>query len=527
MDMKTRASVVLLALVLLATGFTAQAQTTYGPIRPGDDLWEIARRVYPDQGVTTDQVMLALLRANPQAFEYPCNANAPLHSGVVLQVPALAEVKVLSREDAQREFGRQLREWKDHRLTGKPFVCPPVGEVAPASSHVGAATPPQAATAVPAERPQGDAPTAPSTPVAVSPPPAAAAVPAERHPQREAPTTPATPVAVPPEQPQAEVPAALPTTAPVPGEQSQAAAIAPTTQVGATTAPSGLVVLDPRGPIGEAERTVIFEAVGLMLIVVVPVILLSLWIPRHYRAGNTKAKYDPGWTHSNALEAVVWLVPALIVAALGALVWVSTHRLDPYKPIASTVPPVEVQAISMDWKWLFIYPQFGIATVNQLVFPANTPLSLRITSDSVMTAFFVPQLGSQIYAMAGMETRLNLQADAPGSYLGENSQYSGKGFSQMHFEVRATSREDFDRWVDKVRRSPETLDSDRLVRLERPSTAAPVEHFSQVTANLFETIVGKYSSMPGDSTTPMPGGADRSVPGEGKPPKSGAPSLSG
>lgn len=289
---------------------------------------------------------------------------------------------------------------------------------------------------------------------------------------------------------------------------------------------SDLVVLDPRGPIGEAESTVIFEAVGLMLIVVVPVILLSLWIPRHYRAGNTKATYDPGWTHSNTLEAVVWLVPALIVAALGALVWVSTHRLDPYKPIASTVPPVEVQAISMDWKWLFIYPQFGIATVNQLVFPANTPLSLRITSDTVMTAFFVPQLGSQIYAMAGMETRLNLQADAPGSYLGENAQYSGKGFSQMHFEARATSREDFDRWVGKVRRSPDTLDKSRLVRLENPGAAAPVEHFSEVTPNLFETIVGKYSSMPWDGATPMPGEAGRSDPGAGQPTTTGIPPLS-
>lgn len=271
---------------------------------------------------------------------------------------------------------------------------------------------------------------------------------------------------------------------------------------------SDLIVLEPKGPIGEAERVLILQSFGLMLIVVLPVIALSILIPWRYRATNTKATYAPGWAHSNLIEVVVWLVPALIVGALGFLVWTSTHRLDPYKPISSDVPPLEVEAVSMDWKWLFIYPQLGIATLNQLVFPAKTPLSLRITSDTVMTAFFVPQLGSQIYAMAGMETKLNLQADETGKYLGENTQYSGDGFSHMRFDAMATTKADFDRWVEKVKRSPQSLDKVRLAQIEQPSASVPVEHFSSVTPKLFESIIAKYMPMMGDDvqmSTPASG----------------------
>jgi cytochrome o ubiquinol oxidase subunit 2 len=278
---------------------------------------------------------------------------------------------------------------------------------------------------------------------------------------------------------------------------------------------SDLLVLGPKGPIGEAERIVILQSIGLMLIVVVPVIALSIAIPWRYRATNTKATYAPDWAHSSLIEIVVWLVPALIVGALGYLVWTSTHRLDPYKPIASSVPPLEVQAVSLDWKWLFIYPDLGIATLNQLVFPTKTPLSLRITSDTVMTAFFVPQLGSQIYAMAGMETKLNLEADETGKYLGENTQYSGDGFSHMRFDAMATTREDFYRWVATVRQSPETLDKDRLTEIEKPSARVPVEHFSSVTPKLFEAIISKYMSMGGDEPMPAAGqGADAGAGGE-------------
>jgi len=258
---------------------------------------------------------------------------------------------------------------------------------------------------------------------------------------------------------------------------------------------SELVVLEPKGPIGAGDRAVILEAFGVMLVVVIPVILMSIAIPWRYRAQNTNAAYTPDWRHSTLVEAVVWLVPALIVAVLGALVWSSTHRLDPYKPLVADAPPVRVEAVSLDWKWLFIYPDLGIATVNQLVFPAKTPLSLRLTSDSVMTAFFVPELGSQIYSMAGMQTQLNLMADAPGHYWGDNTQYSGSGFHDMHFEAKAVTPDEFQHWVAQVRQSHDKLDAEGFAQLEQPSKGwAPVKHFSDVVPGLFESIMGKFMS---------------------------------
>jgi len=273
---------------------------------------------------------------------------------------------------------------------------------------------------------------------------------------------------------------------------------------------SEMALLEPKGPIGAGDRAVILDAFGLMLIVVIPVVLMSIGIPWYYRAENTKATYAPEWKHSNLIEAFVWLGPAIIVAALGALAWTSSHRLDPYKQIASDVPPIHVEAVSLDWKWLFIYPELGIATVNQLVFPAKAPLNLRLTSDTVMTAFFIPDLGSQIYSMAGMETKLNLMANKPGHYWGDNTQYSGNGFHNMHFEAKATTPEAFKQWVAKVRQSLEKLDSARFAELEKPSKGwAPVQHFSAVKPKLFESIMGKYMSMagmkPGDMKGMKPG----------------------
>jgi cytochrome o ubiquinol oxidase subunit II len=258
---------------------------------------------------------------------------------------------------------------------------------------------------------------------------------------------------------------------------------------------SDLRILQPVGPIGVADRQVILIAFALMMIVVIPVIVMSVAIPWRYRAGNSKAAYRPEWTHSTAVEVVVWTVPALIVAALGVLVWTSTHRLDPYAPIASSQPPLQVEVVSMDWKWLFIYPQLGIASVNQLVFPTGRPLDLRLTSDSVMTAFFIPRVGSQIYAMAGMQTRLNLQADQAGTYLGENSQYSGKGFSFMQFQAKATDAKDFNQWVSQVKNSPMTLDKTGFAQLEKPTMHSPVTLYGKVAPNLFETIMAKFGGM--------------------------------
>jgi cytochrome o ubiquinol oxidase subunit 2 len=252
-------------------------------------------------------------------------------------------------------------------------------------------------------------------------------------------------------------------------------------------------LLDPKGPIALAERDLLFTAVALMLIVIIPVFVLTFWFTWRYRASNSKARYDPDWSYSARIDAVIWLIPALIVVALGVLVWINTHKLDPFKPLASAVPPLEVEVVAQDWKWLFIYPAQEIAVVNQLVFPSQTPLSLKITSDTVMNSFFIPALGGQIFAMAGMETRLNLLADAPGRFVGQNTQYSGSGFSDQHFEAIAASQEDFDAWVAKVKQSPDRLDAATYRALALPSSKHPVTYYSAVERNLFHKIIARYS----------------------------------
>ena len=261
-------------------------------------------------------------------------------------------------------------------------------------------------------------------------------------------------------------------------------------------------ILDPKGPIAQAERDLLFDAFGVMLIVVIPVIILAFLFVWRYRASNTGARYTPDWSYSAKIDAVIWLVPALIIVALGTLLWSSTHKLDPYKALASENAPLEVEVVAQDWKWLFIYPKQKIATVNELVFPSGTPLSLKITSDTVMNSFFIPALGGQIYAMAGMQSRLHLLADAPGRFAGRNTQYSGTGFSRQHFEAVAATRADFDAWVEKVRQSPKTLDAASYRALAEPSIEHPVTHYSQVEAGLFGTILEKYCKSdcrPGDT----------------------------
>ncbi|MGA6925082.1 MAG: ubiquinol oxidase subunit II [Desulfosarcina sp.] len=251
-------------------------------------------------------------------------------------------------------------------------------------------------------------------------------------------------------------------------------------------------LLDPQGPIGQAERWVIIVAFALMLIVVVPVFIMVVWFPWRYRASNPNADYKPEWRYSKKIDLVIWLVPILVTTLLGILAWTSTHRLDPYKPIASPAKPVSIQAVALDWKWLFIYPDYGIASVGQLIFPAETPLSFSITSDTVMCSFFIPPLGSQIYAMAGRRTRLHLLADAPGSFDGHNQQLSGKGYADMHFKATATSSEAFDAWVHNARQSTEKLDQPRYAQLTQPSKGYPLTTFSAVTPGLFDRILDKY-----------------------------------
>jgi cytochrome o ubiquinol oxidase subunit II len=253
-----------------------------------------------------------------------------------------------------------------------------------------------------------------------------------------------------------------------------------------------MVLLNPKGPIGDGERFVILAAIALMLIVVVPVIVMTFWFARRYRASNTDAVFRPKWSASVKIDLIVWLVPVAIVTVLAFVAWTRTHRLDPYEPIEPGIKPILIEAISLDWKWLFIYPEQNLASINQFVFPANVPVSFRITSDSVLTSFFIPQLGSQIYAMAGRETRLHLLAEVPGTYDGHNQQFSGRGYSDMHFEAIATSDAQFAAWVQKVKQSTEKLDLARFDKLARPSVDCPVITFSSVKPDLFELIVRKY-----------------------------------
>ena len=251
------------------------------------------------------------------------------------------------------------------------------------------------------------------------------------------------------------------------------------------------LLLDPKGPIGQAERSVIIAAFLLMLIVVLPVFVMVFWFARRYRASNQKATYRPKWSYSGKIDLAMWLVPLAIVIALGIVSWRATFSLDPFKPIASDVKPIHIEVVSLDWKWLFIYPDYDIAVVNQFVFPAKVPLNFRITSATVLTSFFIPQLGSQIYAMAGRESRLHLMADEPGTYAGHNQQFSGRGYADMHFQAIALSRAQFEAWVQNTRRSPDKLDAVRYAQLAKPSVGHPVIHFSSVAPGLFDRIVSE------------------------------------
>jgi cytochrome o ubiquinol oxidase subunit 2 len=256
---------------------------------------------------------------------------------------------------------------------------------------------------------------------------------------------------------------------------------------------SRIPLLDPKGPVGDSERFLIIAAFVLMLIVVIPVFIMAFWFARRYRASNPERAYTPKWSHSLKLELTIWLVPIAIVTALGILGAIETYHLDPYKPIDNGHKPVAIEAVSLDWKWLFIYPDRNIATVNQLVFPVKVPLSFRITSDTVMTSFFIPRLGSQIYAMAGMQTRLHLMAAEPGTYDGQNQQFSGRGYSDMFFKAIAVSPKEFEAWVQKARQSPDRLDLARFEKLRKPSLGYPVTYFSSVRPDLFDRIMDKYA----------------------------------
>src|SRR5579872_5546965 len=253
-------------------------------------------------------------------------------------------------------------------------------------------------------------------------------------------------------------------------------------------------VLDPKGPIGAQELLLMINTTEIMLVVVVPVILLTLGFAWWYRASNPRANHSPDWAYQGGVEFVVWSIPALIVILVGGVAWIGSHQLDPRVPLASTVKPLQVDVVSLDWKWLFIYPDQHIATVNQLVVPAGTPVSFRLTSATVMNSFFIPQLGGQIYTMGGMTTHLNLLADNAGEYPGFSANFSGDGFSEMRFVAKAVPAGDFKTWVSQAHGAGSTLDDSGYAELAKPSQAVPPTTYRSVEPDLFQHIIDRTVS---------------------------------
>jgi cytochrome o ubiquinol oxidase subunit 2 len=248
-------------------------------------------------------------------------------------------------------------------------------------------------------------------------------------------------------------------------------------------------VLDPKGPIASAERLILFNSLGIMLAIVIPTIFATLAVAIWFRESNGRASYMPDFEYSGRLELLVWSIPAMTVLLVGGVAWVGAHELDPRKAINPAVKPVTVQVVSLDWKWLFIYPEQGIASVNHLTVPVGAPISLELTSSTVMNSFFVPQLAGQIYTMSGMATRLQLQADHPGTYPGLSAMFSGEGFADMRFTVDAVPNDGFSQWVTHAQNTGPVLDPSAYADLAKPSTAVAPSTYREVAPDLFGGIV--------------------------------------
>ena len=250
--------------------------------------------------------------------------------------------------------------------------------------------------------------------------------------------------------------------------------------------------LEPSGPIARSIDDLFWITVALMATVLAPVFVMTACFTWKYRASNHNAEYSPDWDSSIELEWLVWLIPALIVAILSILTWIYSHRLDPYKAQTSALPPLEIQVVAMDWKWLFIYPEQNIATVNEMAIPIHRAIALKITSNTVMNSFFIPRLGGQIYAMAGMETQMHLIADLPGRYFGENIQFSGRGFSYQNFNALVGSQQYFENWIKKVKTAEHQLDDHQFGALAKPSIHHPVTYYASVQPGLFKQVINRF-----------------------------------
>jgi cytochrome o ubiquinol oxidase subunit 2 len=263
----------------------------------------------------------------------------------------------------------------------------------------------------------------------------------------------------------------------------------------ASCQPAG--ILDPQGPVASAQRLLLINSTGIMLVVVVPVILATLAFAWWYRSSNPRASHAPDESYEGRVEFVTWSIPALIVILLGGVIWIGSHQLDPRAPIPANAPPLRVEVVALDWKWLFIYPDQGIAAVNQLVVPVGTPVQFRLTSATVMNSFFVPQLGSQIYTMGGMTTHLNLLADKPGEYPGFSANFSGDGFAEMRFIAKAAPAADFAAWVAQAKGSGTALDAAAYAELAKPSIAVPPKAYRSVEPRLFDRIIEQTAGSQG------------------------------
>ena len=291
------------------------------------------------------------------------------------------------------------------------------------------------------------------------------------------------------------------------------------------------VVMDPSGDIAVQQRDMLLVSTYLMLLIIVPVILLTVWFAWKYRQSNKEARYEPDWDHSTQLELVIWSVPLLIIICLGAITWVGTHLLDPFRPldriapgrpIAKEINPLEVDVVALDWKWLFIYPEYGVATVNELAAPLDRPIDFHITSASVMNSFYIPALAGQIYAMVGMDTQLHAVINKPGKFSGMSANYSGAGFSGMHFTFYGRSEAEFAQWIAAIKQDKARLGRSDYLTLAQPTSNEPVRHYGSIDTSLYGAVLnmcvepGKtcMNQMNGGSATEIDSKGDAKSPAE-------------
>ena len=253
-------------------------------------------------------------------------------------------------------------------------------------------------------------------------------------------------------------------------------------------------VLDPQGEVARKQLDLLIFASALSLLVIIPVFALLAFISLRYREGNRKVHlYRPTWDHSNVAETIWWGLPALLIGVLSVVIWTSSHDLDPYKPLTSDKKPVNVQVVALQWRWLFIYPDEKVATINRLMIPEKTPINFTISADAPMNSFWIPQLGGQVYAMNGMSTKLHLMADTQGDYNGSSANISGKGFAKMKFITTATSEMKYKKWL-KETASAKSLDWNHYQAIARPTEDTDERFYSLKDTALYDKIVGKYMS---------------------------------